>query len=314
MTQLGKSDLDVFPLCLGGNVFGWTADRDTSFAILDAYTAGGGNFVDTADVYSAWVEGNSGGESESIIGQWLASRSPQNVIIATKVAQHPEFSGLSAANIRAAAEASLRRLGVETIDLYYAHQEDTSVPLEETVGAFQQLIDDGLVRYAGVSNHSPERIRQWVEIAGDASASPVAIQPHYNLVHRNDVEEHIIPLAQELGLSVLPYYALASGFLTGKYRASEAAGDSPRAGGAAKYATEQGLAILDALGEIAGAHNASITSVSLAWLRQQPTVAAPIASASKPEQVLDLVAGATLELSDDEVSRLSEVSAWQPGS
>ncbi|MFF5623774.1 aldo/keto reductase [Microbacterium sp. NPDC012755] len=314
MTRIGNSDLDVFPLSLGGNVFGWTADRDASFAVLDAFAEGGGDFIDTADAYSAWVPGNSGGESETIIGEWLASRKPEGVVVATKVSQHPDFRGLSAANIRNAAEASLGRLGVDAIDLYYAHFDDETVPLEETVGAFGQLVADGLVRHVAVSNYSAERIREWVEIAQRTGvALPVAVQPHYNLVHRNDVEESIIPVAEEFGLGLVPYYSLASGFLTGKYRSTDADGQgSPRATGAAKYATEAGLRIIDALEEIGNAHGASIAATSLAWLRSQPTVAAPIASASRVEQVGDLLAGARLELAADEVALLNRVSEWTP--
>ncbi|MFF3027499.1 aldo/keto reductase [Microbacterium sp. NPDC057944] len=314
MTRIGNSDLDVFPLSLGGNVFGWTADRDASFAVLDAFAEGGGDFIDTADAYSAWVPGNSGGESETIIGEWLASRKPEGVVVATKVSQHPDFRGLSAANVRNAAEASLGRLGVDAIDLYYAHFDDETVPLEETVGAFGQLVADGLVRHIAVSNYSAERIREWVEIAQRTGvALPVAVQPHYNLVHRNDVEESIIPVAEEFGLGLVPYYSLASGFLTGKYRSTDADGQgSPRASGAAKYATEAGLRIIDALEEIGNAHGASIAATSLAWLRAQPTVAAPIASASRVEQVADLLAGARLELAADEVALLNRVSEWTP--
>jgi aryl-alcohol dehydrogenase-like predicted oxidoreductase len=313
MTLLGRSDLDVFPLALGGNVFGWTADRDASFEILDAYVAGGGNFIDTADGYSHWVPGNSGGESETIIGEWLASRKPSGVTVATKVSTHPEFRGLSGANVRAAAEASLKRLGVDAIDLYYAHIDDAETPLEETVAAFGRVVEDGLVRRIAVSNYSADRIRSWISIAQDAGVPlPVAIQPHYNLVHRNDVEESIIPVAQEFGMSLVPYYALASGFLTGKYRSTDAAGSSPRAEGAAKYATPQGLKIVDELERIAGEHEASIASVALAWLRAQPTVAAPIASASRASQVADLLASATLDLTADEVRALDAVSEWVP--
>lgn len=314
MNLLGSSDLDVCPLALGGNVFGWTADRDASFDILDAFVGGGGDFIDTADGYSAWVPGNSGGESETIIGEWLAARRPSKVTIATKVSSHPQFKGLSAENIRAAAEASLTRLGVETIDLYYAHFDDAETPLEETVTAFGQLVTDGLVRHIAVSNYSADRIRSWISLARDAgTAVPVAVQPHYNLVHRNDVEENILPVAQEFGLSLVPYYALASGFLTGKYRSTDASAvDSARAGGAAKYATAHGLRVIDELERVAAAHDASITSVSLAWLRSQPTVAAPIASASRVEQVADLLAGARLELSAEELRALDGVSAWSP--
>lgn len=309
MTRLGRSDLDIRPLSLGGNVFGWTADRDTSFAVLDAFHAGGGNFIDTADGYSAWVPGNSGGESETLIGEWLKSRTPTDVVVATKVSTHPEFRGLSAANVRAAAEASLTRLGVDAIDLYYAHFDDPETPLEETVGAFADLVSDGLVRHVAVSNFSAARIREWISLAEAAGADlPVAIQPHYNLVHRTEVERDIVPVAEEFGLSLVPYYALASGFLTGKYRTPDAAGESPRAGGAAKLATPAGLAVIDVLEEIGRAHGASIAATALAWLRAQPTVAAPLASASKPEQVADLLASMSLELSPDEIARLTAVS------
>nr|WP_201471419.1 aldo/keto reductase [Microbacterium hydrocarbonoxydans] len=314
MTRIGTSDLDVFPLSLGGNVFGWTADRDASFAVLDAFVDGGGDFIDTADSYSFWVPGNVGGESETIIGEWLASRRPAGVTVATKVSQHPDYKGLSASNVRKAAEASLRRLGLDTIDLYYAHFDDESVPLEETVGAFADLVADGLVRNVAVSNYTADRIREWVDIARRTGvALPVAVQPHYNLVHRNDVEESIIPVAEEFGLGLVPYYSLASGFLTGKYRTTDAQGQSsPRAGGAAKYATEAGLRIIDTLEEIGDMHGTSIAATSLAWLRAQPTVVAPIASARTVEQVPDLLAGARLDLDADEVERLNAVSEWTP--
>lgn len=312
MTRIGNSDLDVFPLALGGNVFGWTADRDASFEILDAFVAGGGNFIDTADSYSSWVPGNHGGESEEIIGQWLASRKPSNVVIATKVSQHPDFQGLSANNVRSAAEASLKRLGVDHIDLYYAHFDDPSVPLGETVNAFANLVSDGLVRHVGVSNYSAARIHEWLGFAHRASAAlPVAIQPHYNLVHR-DPESAIVPLAQEYDISLVPYYALASGFLTGKYRSADTAGDSPRAQGAARYATPQGLRIIDTLEEIGKDHKASIATTALAWLRERPAVVAPIASASRSAQVHDLLASAIVELTADEVHRLDEVSQPDP--
>lgn len=310
MTRIGRSDLDIRPLSLGGNVFGWTADRDTSFAVLDAFHAGGGDFIDTADGYSAWAPGNSGGESETIIGEWLASRRPENVVVATKVSTHPDFRGLAAANVRAAAEASLTRLGVDAIDLYYAHFDDPDTPLEETVGAFADLVADGLVRYVAVSNYSAARIREWISLAEAAGADlPVAVQPHYNLVHRTAVESEIVPLAEQHGFSLVPYYALASGFLTGKYRTTDATGDSPRAGGAAKLATPAGLAVIDALEEVGRAHGVSIATTALAWLRAQPTVVAPLASASRPDQVKDLLASMSLDLSADELARLDAVSA-----
>ncbi|MBF9335196.1 aldo/keto reductase [Microbacterium lacticum] len=313
MTRIGSSDLDVFPLALGGNVFGWTADRDASFEILDAFHAGGGDFIDTADSYSAWVDGHEGGESERIIGEWLASRRPEGVTVATKVSQHPQYKGLAAPTVRAAAEASLQRLGVEQIDLYYAHFDDAETPLEETVAAFGALVADGLVRYTAVSNYSADRIREWVRIARELGvAEPVAIQPHYNLVHR-ETENDIVPVAEELGLSLVPYFALAKGFLTGKYRSTDASAEaSPRAEGAAKYATPQGLQILEVLERVGDAHGVSMASAALAWLRAKPTVAAPIASASKVSQVPDLLAGATTDLTADEVAALDEVSEWTP--
>lgn len=314
MSTIGNSDLSVFPLALGGNVFGWTADRDASFAILDVFVEGGGNFVDTADSYSAWAPGHSGGESETIIGEWLAARSRPEVVVATKVSQHPDFRGLSASNVRAAAEASLKRLGVDAIDLYYAHFDDEETPLEETVGAFGQLVADGLVRHIAVSNYTAERIEEWLRIADETGvARPVAIQPHYNLVHRNEVEDTIVPIAERENLSLIPYFALAKGFLTGKYRSTDASGhDTPRAEGAAVYATPQGLQIIETLERIGAAHDVSIASAALAWLRSQPTVVAPIASASRLEQVQGLLDGGRVELTADEIAELTRVSTWSP--
>ena len=313
MTRIAHTDIDVFPLALGGNVFGWTADREESFRILDAFHAGGGTFIDTADSYSAWAPGHTGGESETIIGAWLAERGHTDVTVATKVSQHPQFKGLAASTVRAAAEASLERLGVESIDLYYAHFDDADTPLEETVAAFGQLVSDGLVRYTAVSNYSADRIREWVRIARELGvAEPVAIQPHYNLVHR-ETENDIVPVAEEFGLSLVPYFSLAKGFLTGKYRSTDAAAhDTPRAQGAAVYATPQGLQILQVLERIGAAHDVSIAATALGWLRAKPTVVAPIASASKLSQVADLLDGGRVELTADEVAELDEVSEWTP--
>ncbi|PPF89206.1 alcohol dehydrogenase [Subtercola sp. Z020] len=313
MTSLiGSSDLDVFPLSLGGNVFGWTADRDASFDILDAYTAAGGNFIDTADSYSAFAPGNHGGESETIIGEWMADRGVRDqIVVATKVSRHPDFMGLAAANIRAAADASLARLQTDVIDLYFAHFDDEETPLEETAGAFDELVKAGKVRYIALSNYSPERIDAYFEVArANGFALPVALQPHYNLVHRNDFEDTLAPIAEREHLGVVPYYSLASGFLTGKYRSKDDIGDSPRASGAAKFVSTQGLAIIDALERIGRAHGASITTTALAWLLAKPTVVAPIASASRVSQVADLVAVADVTLSSDEVAELDAVSAW----
>lgn len=242
LRKLGSSDLEVFPLALGGNVFGWTADRDRSFAVLDAYTAAGGNFVDTADSYSAWVDGNSGGESETVLGQWFAARGNRDdVVLATKVSQHPEYPGLSAANIKAAADASLRRLGTDHIDLYYTHFDKPEVPVEEIIGALDELVKAGKVRHIAASNISAERLAASLEFSDrEGLARYVALQPHYNLVSRDTYEGELRDLAEQAGLAAVPYYALAAGFLTGKYRPGTEV-DSPRAGGAAKHLeTERG--------------------------------------------------------------------------
>lgn len=308
MARIGHSELDVFPIGLGGNVFGFTADRDTSFDILDAWVAGGANFIDTSDSYSAWVPGNHGGESETIIGEWLAARpgTRGRVVIATKVAQHPEHRGLAPDNIRAAITASLARLGTDHIDLYYAHEDDPSVPLTDVVATFGALVTEGLVRAVAVSNFTAERIEEWVSIADGGPGTPVAIQPHYNLVHRDEVEASIIPVAERHGLSLVPYFGLAKGFLTGKYRSANLpSGASPRAAGAVAYATPQGLKLLEVLDGVAQAHGVSVAAVALAWLRHRPTVVAPLASASRVTQVADLLTAGRLELAQAEVEALA---------
>lgn len=305
---IGSSDLEVFPLSLGGNVFGWTADRETSFDVLDGYTAAGGNFVDTADGYSAWVPGNTGGDSERILGEWFEARGNRDqVVLATKVSQHPDFKGLAADNIRRAADASLERLKSDYIDLYYAHFDDETVPLEETVAGLSGLVDAGKVRYIGISNYSPERIEEWFRITErEGLHRAVALQPHYNLVERG-YETTYRPIAEREGLGVMPYFALAAGFLTGKYRDGVTV-DSARAGGAAKYLDETGRAVLSALDEVAAAHDASVASVALAWLAAQPTITAPIASARTTEQLPDLLASVGLELTGDELEALAGAS------
>ncbi|NEA45359.1 aldo/keto reductase [Streptomyces sp. SID10815] len=311
LRKLGQSDLEVFPLALGGNVFGWTADRDRSFAVLDAYAAAGGNFVDTADSYSAWIEGNHGGESETIIGEWIKERGNRSdVVIATKVSQHPDFKGLSAANIKAAADASLKRLGTDRIDLYYTHFDQPEVPVEEIIGALDELVRAGKVRQIGASNISAERLKASLEFSErEGLARYVALQPHYNLVSRDTYEGELRDLAERAGLAAMPYFALASGFLTGKYRPG-ATVDSARAEGAAKHlATERGQQVLTALDEVARAHDAEVATVALAWLAAQPTVAAPIASARTVEQLPALLAVAGLRLTDDEIGKLTQASA-----
>ncbi|QKW28254.1 aldo/keto reductase [Streptomyces seoulensis] len=311
LRKLGQSDLEVFPLALGGNVFGWTADRDRSFAVLDAYAAAGGNFVDTADSYSAWIEGNHGGESETIIGEWIKERGNRSdVVIATKVSQHPDFKGLSAANIKAAADASLKRLGTDRIDLYYTHFDQPEVPVEEIIGALDELVRAGKVRQIGASNISAERLKASLEFSErEGLARYVALQPHYNLVSRDTYEGELRDLAERAGLAAMPYFALASGFLTGKYRPGTTV-DSARAEGAAKHlATERGQKVLTALDEVARAHDAEVATVALAWLAAQPTVAAPIASARTVEQLPALLAVAGLRLTDDEIGKLTQASA-----
>ncbi|GAB2873798.1 aldo/keto reductase [Streptomyces deserti] len=311
LRKLGTSDLEVFPLALGGNVFGWTADEAASFAVLDAYTAAGGNFVDTADVYSAWAEGNEGGESETLIGKWLAARGNRpDVVIATKVSQHPEYRGLSAATIKAAADASLRRLGTDYIDLYYTHFDQPEVPVEEIIGALDELVKAGKVRHIAASNISAERLKASLAFSDrEGLARYVALQPHYNLVSRDTYEGELRDLAERTGLAAVPYYALASGFLTGKYRPGTTV-DSARAGGASKYLeTERGRRVLTVLDEVAAAHDAPVATVALAWLAAQPTVAAPIASARTVEQLPALLGVGELRLTEEELGRLTEASA-----
>ncbi|MFJ9734954.1 aldo/keto reductase [Streptomyces sp. NPDC101171] len=311
LRKIGSSDLEVFPLALGGNVFGWTADEKTSFAVLDAYTAAGGNFVDTADSYSAWIEGNEGGESETIIGKWLKARGNRSdVVVATKVSQHPQYQGLTAANIKAAADASLRRLDTDYIDLYYTHFDKPEVPVEEIVGALDELVKAGKVRQIAASNIGPERLRASLDFSDrEGLARYVALQPHYNLVSRDTYEGPLQDLAAREGLAAVPYFALASGFLTGKYRPGTTV-DSARAGSAAKHLdSERGQRVLTALDEIAGAHDAPVATVALAWLAAQPTVTAPIASARTVEQLPALLGVAELRLTQEEVDRLNQASA-----
>jgi aryl-alcohol dehydrogenase-like predicted oxidoreductase len=311
LRKLGASGIEVFPLALGGNVFGWTADERESFAVLDGYAEAGGNFVDTADSYSAWVEGNEGGESETVIGRWLKARGNRSeVVIATKVSQHPDFRGLSAANIKAAAEASLRRLGTDHIDLYYTHYDQPGTPVEEIVLALDQLVREGKVRAIAASNITAERLQESLDFSErEGFARYVAVQPHYNLVSRDTYEGALRDVAQRAGLAAVPYYALASGFLTGKYRPG-ATVDSPRAAGAGRHLeSERGRRVLDALDGVARERGVEVASVALAWLAAQPTVVAPIASARSTEQLPALLAGAGLRLTDAELARLDGASA-----
>lgn len=310
MPLIGDSDLDVLPLAVGGNVFGWTADEPTSFALLDAFSEAPGVSIDTADGYNHWVHGHVGGESETIIGRWLAARPGKrdDVVIATKAGTHTQFRGLAAATIAAAARASLERLGTDRIDLYWAHWDDASVPLEETAAAFSRLVDEGLVRWIGLSNYSADRIDEWFAIAERHHLhAPVAHQPGYSLADRG-FETGTRDAATRHHLGVLPYYSLAAGFLSGKYRPGQLP-EGERLGRASHYFTDHGWRVLAALDEVAAAHGAAVASVALAWLRAQPTVVAPIASASRVEQVPELLASTTLELTPDELAALTAASA-----
>ncbi|MGW2556948.1 aldo/keto reductase [Streptomyces sp. NPDC001635] len=311
LRKLGSSGLEVFPLSLGGNVFGWTADEAQSFAVLDAYTAAGGNFVDTADSYSAFAPGNKGGESETIIGKWVKARGNRaDVVVATKVSQHPDYPGLSGANIKAAADASLRRLDTDYIDLYYTHFDRPEVPVEEIVGALDELVKAGKVRSIGASNISAERLQESLDVSDRENvARYVALQPHYNLVSRDTYEGALQDVASRAGLAAVPYFSLAAGFLTGKYRPGTTV-DSARAGRAGEYLkSERAARVLAALDEIAQARGAEIATVALAWLADRPTVAAPIASARTPEQLPALLAVADLSLTDEESAKLTAASA-----
>jgi aryl-alcohol dehydrogenase-like predicted oxidoreductase len=302
MATLDGTDLDVFPLCLGGNVFGWTADEDASFAVLDAYTDAGGNFIDTADTY---MRPNMG-VSETIIGRWMAARGNRDrMVIATKVGSD---GGLSAGNVAEHAEGSLRRLQTDRIDLYYSHKDDLGVPVAETLGAFDALVRAGKVRHIAASNLSGERLVESLEASErDGLARYVALQPHYNLVERERYEREYAPIVAEHGLAVAPYYALAKGFLTGKYR-DGAQVESPRAEGAKAYLDDRGRAVLADLDEIAAAHDTTVAAVALAWLRSRPGVVAPIASARSVDQLAQLLPMAGLRLTGDELARLDTAS------
>lgn len=307
--RLGRSELDVFPLALGGDVFGWTADPTTSEAVLDAYVEAGGNFIDTADVYNAWAPGHTGGESESIIGDWMSRRRNRNdVVLASKVGKHPELLGLHPTTIARAVEASLRRLHTDRIDLYYCHSEDPAVPLEDTLAALTSLVEQGKVRYIGVSNFSDDTFDRTVRLLTRPGAPPVvAAQPHYNLLERG-FEQRQRDAALAAGVGVVPYSALAGGFLTGKYRAGQAV-DTRRGDGRTPYATPSGLAVLDLVKDVARRNHTTPAAVAIGWLKAQPGVAAPITSARTVDQLASVITGTTLELSDDDLRRLDQISA-----
>jgi aryl-alcohol dehydrogenase-like predicted oxidoreductase len=310
MPDLGRNGLQPSRLGLGGNVFGWTADRDASFAVLDAYTSAGGNFIDTADVYSVWVEGNSGGDSETIIGDWHTARGNRaDVIIATKVGQLGGREGLAADNVRRAADDSLRRLRTDYIDIFYAHIDDQTVPLEESLGALSGLVDAGKVRHIAGSNISADRLAEALDVSDrEGLHRYVAVQNEYNLMNR-DFEGDLLAVCERRDVALVPYFGLAGGFLTGKYRPGTTA-DGPRAGAAQEHlADERAGDVLDTLDAISAGRGVSVAAVALAWLAAKPAVVAPLASARTPEQLDDLLQMTSLTLTADEMSALDRASA-----
>ena len=309
---LGRSGISVQPMALGGNVFGWNVDQATSFTVLDAFVDAGLNLIDTADVYSAWAPGNQGGESETIIGEWLAKSGKRDeVVIATKVAKWASHRGLAPATIQAAAEDSLRRLGIETIDLYFAHEDDRSVPLADTLGAFARLIEQGKVRAIGASNYSAERFAEALAVSA-AHGLPryEVLQPEYNLLARKGYEADLQALVREHEIGVISYYALASGFLTGKYRSEADIGKSAtRAAAVGKYLNGHGLRVLTALDDVARRLDATAAQVALAWIMAQAGITAPIASATSVAQVEELVQATRLKLSTADIEKLDRATA-----
>ena len=310
MITIPETELAVHPLCLGSNIFGSNADEAQSHAVMDAYAGYGGNFIDTADVYNQWVPGHIGGESETIIGTWMKARGNRSsMVIATKVSMLNTRPGLSAKNIFAACEDSLNRLQIDYIDLYYSHQDDESVSLEETLGAYAQLIAQGKVRYIAASNFTPARLRESVQYSQDNNIPAyIAVQDLYNLVDRTAYEGTMAQTVADLGISNIPFYGIARGFLTGKYRPAITEVDSKRAAGAREYANDKNYAVLAAMDEICAAHNnAPLAAIALAWLRAQPTVSAPIASARTVEQLEEIIQ--IIDLSTSEVEQLNAISA-----
>ncbi|HVB23602.1 MAG TPA: aldo/keto reductase [Ktedonobacteraceae bacterium] len=318
MRTPGRSDLQVAALCLGGNVFGWTTDEQTSFAVLDAYVEGGGNFIDTADTYSTWVPGHEGGESEAVLGRWMSARKNRDrIVIATKLGSRmnndPHRQGLSRQYMLRAAEDSLRRLQTDYIDLYQAHRDDLDTPLEETMATFNELVQQGKARYIGASNYSAERLAAALQVSDQHGyARYQTLQPPYSLVNREEYERDLKQLCIGQGLGVITYSSLASGFLSGKYRQGQVIPSSPRAKGIQqRYMNERGFRILELVDRVAAAHNATPSQVSLAWILAQPDITAPIASATSVEQMRELLSAVSLKLTNEEMQALDRVSAYQ---
>jgi aryl-alcohol dehydrogenase-like predicted oxidoreductase len=311
--KLGNSGLEVAPLAFGGNVFGWTTDEPTSFALLDAFVDAGFNLIDTADIYSTWVEGHRGGESETILGKWLKhSGKRAKVVIASKVGKEmgPNSQGLSKNYILQAVEDSLRRLQTDYIDLYQSHADDPETPLEETLEAYDQLIKQGKVRAIGASNYSAERLAQSLE-ASEQTGYPryESLQPLFNLYDREDYEKELEPLCLEKGIGVISYFSLGSGFLTGKYRSTADLSNRARGSFVEKYLNERGFRIVEALDNIAQEHNMTPAQVALAWLISHPSITAPIASATNLKQLSELLEATTIELNPAAIDRLNQASA-----
>ncbi len=313
LRELGNSGIKIAPLALGGNVFGWTADETTSFKILDAFINTGFSLVDTADMYSRWVPGHVGGESEKIIGNWIKrSGKREQIVIATKVGKPmgDGKQGLSRAYIQSAIEDSLRRLQTDYIDLYQAHEDDPRTPLDEALEAFTRLVEEGKVRAIGASNYTGPRLAQAVEVSRSKGlASYQSLQPEYNLYQRADYEQNLEPVCLKYGIGVISYFSLASGFLTGKYRSEADLGQSARGQGVKKFLTPRGLRILKALDELANQYSSTPARVSLAWLIARPSVTAPIASATNLQQLEDLLESTQLRLSEEAIAMLNQASA-----
>lgn len=312
--RLGNTDLYVYPITFGGNVFGWTIDEKKSFELLDAFTGAGFNFIDTADVYSRWAPGNKGGESETIIGNWMKkNKNRDKVIIATKVGSDmgDGKKGLKKKYILQAAEDSLKRLQTDHIDLYQTHFDDESTPIEETLEAYQQLIKEGKVRHIGASNLTTERLKESLQVAQE-NGLPLyeTFQPHYNLYEREAFENGLEPLCLGNNLGVLNYYSLASGFLTGKYRSKADLDKGQRGGGVAQYLDERGFKILAALDEVSKKLNTTQATVALAWLIHRPSVTAPIVSATSIEQLISIIDAPELQITAHEIELLTQESAW----
>ncbi|QNF33368.1 aldo/keto reductase [Adhaeribacter swui] len=311
--KIGNSGIEVAPLAFGGNVFGWTIDQATSFTLLDAFTGAGFNLIDTADVYSNWVPGNQGGESETIIGNWLKQSGKRDqVIIATKVGgeMSPGKKGLSRNHIRQSVEDSLRRLQTDYIDLYQSHYDDPATPLEDTLATYGELIKEGKIRAIGASNYTAERLAEALRVSEQNNLPRYdSLQPEYNLYERNSFEKELEPLCQQHNIGVINYFALASGFLTGKYRSEADLAKSKRGQGNKKYLNERGFRILDGLDQVAQQYQTDPASIAIAWLIARPSITAPIASATNPEQLQALTKAATLQLDQSAIELLNKASA-----